>query len=421
MLLALIGLVAAALLLLKRTEMLVSLQPVKYPLFLACIPVGWALLQLSGFAPHNLTHPFWQLAAEQLPAPVNAHISLAPQETATALMKLCSYFLVFFFSLQCNRDSEQAALTFKGIAIAGLVYAVYGLVVYLGQYNSVLWFDKWNSRNTVTSTFVNRNSYATYAGLTLLSSFPLLFERIKSCFQYGFSSRYGRHYFLEQFLQRGWLPLLTVIIITTALFLSQSRGGVLSTLLAVAGFFIILLLSRKIKNNAAAIVFVAFIGVISWGVMAQSGDKVIERLDATVLKNEERFLVYDILAKANVENRWLGVGYGSFYRSFRLYRDETVSGYYDMAHNTYLENIFELGLLQAFALFAAIALVALICVRGVWLRRKHWIYPAIGFAASLLVGVHALVDFSLQIPAVAYTYALMLGAAAAQAQPSRKD
>lgn len=419
-LLGLAGLIAGVAVLTNRTEIRISIEPVKYPLYLASIPVAWGLLQLSNLAPDSWNHPFWQLAGEHLPGSIEAHISLAPKETATALMKLGSYFLVFFISLQFNRNSEHAASTFKSIAYAGLVYAVYGLIIHLGQYDTLLWFEKWSSQGTVTSTFVNRNSYATYAGLTLLSSFPLLFEKLQSCFQYGFNSHYGRQYFFENALVRGWFPLLLILIITTALFLSQSRGGFLSTALAVLAFFIVLLLSRKVKSNTAILLLITIITLISWGVLEQSGDKLINRLDTTSLENNGRLLVYDVLSKANMENRWLGVGYGSFDKSFRLYRDETIVEYFDKAHNTYLENIFELGLLQASALFIAIFWTALACLRGVWVRRKHWIYPAIGFSASLLVGAHALVDFSLQIPAVAFTYALIMGAATGQSAPTRK-
>ena len=421
LLLALFGLIASVAILSGRTKMLVSIEPVKFPLYLICIPVGWSLLQFSVFAPDSWVHPFWQLTAEQLPVTVQAHISLAPEETANALMKLGSYLLVFFISLQFNRHYENAALTFNSLAYAGLIYAVYGLVIYLGRFNTLLWFETWAPMNSVTSTFVNRNSYATYAGLTLLASLPLLFEKMQSSFQYGLKNNYGRQYFFENVLVRGWFPLLLTIIITTALFLSQSRGGFLSTALAVLAFFIILLLSRKIKNNVAVMLLIGTISLVSWGVLARSGDKLIDRLDATSPENEGRLRVYDILAKANAENSWLGVGYGSFERSFRLYRDETIMGYFDKAHNTYLENIFELGLLQASALFIAIFLVALICLRGVWVRRRNWIYPAIGFSASLLVGAHALVDFSLQIPAVAFTYALMMGAAVGQSLPTRQS
>jgi len=418
-LVALFGLIASVAVLSGRTNSRVSIQPVKYPLYLICVPIGWSLLQLSNFAPDSWVHPFWQLAAEQLPVSVQAHISLAPQETATALMKLGSYFLVFFMSLQFNRQSENAALTFNSLAYAGLIYAIYGLVIFLGQFNTLLWYETWAPMDAVTGTFVNRNSYATYAGLTLLAGFPLLFEKMQSSFQYGIKNNYGRQYFFENVLVRGWFPLLLIITVMTALFLSHSRGGFLSTALAVLTFFIILLLSRKIKNNAAVTLLMGVISVVSWGVLERSGDKLIERIDAMSPDNEVRWIVFDILSKANAENSWLGVGYGSFERSFRLYRDETILGYYDKAHNTYLENIFELGLLQASALFIAIFLVALICLRGVWVRRRHWIYPAIGFSASLLVGAHALVDFSLQIPAVAFTYALMMGAAVGQALPTR--
>lgn len=420
LLLALFGLTACLGILLKRVETPISLQPVKYPLYLVCVPIAWGLLQMSNFAPDSWIHPFWQLADEQLPGSINAHISLAPQQTGTALMRLSSYLLVFFISLQFNRDSENASLTFKSIAYAGLIFAVYGLVMNLGQYNMVLWFDKWTYRESVTSTFINRNSYATYAGLTLLSSFPQLFENIHSSFHYGVRNHYGRQFFLENILVRSWFPLLLIVIVTTALFLSLSRGGFLSTSLAVSLFFIILLLSRKIKNNAAIMLLITVICAVSLGVLAQSGGQLIERLNDISTENQDRWLVYDILVKANSENRWLGVGYGSFESSFKLYRDETIAPYYDKAHNTYLENIFELGFLQASALFMAIFLAALTCLRGVWMRRQHWLYPAVGFSASILVGAHSLVDFSLQIPAVAFTYALIMGAAVGQASPSRR-
>lgn len=416
---ALTGLIACIAALINWRPMRVDLQSIKYPLYLICIPIVWSLLQLSNVVPAIWVHPFWHMAAERLPGSVNAHISLAPQETATALMKLGSYLLVFLISFQFNRHSEHAALTFKSIAYAGLIYALYGLVVYLGQYDTLLWFEKWASKDALSSTFVNRNSYATYAGLTLLASFPLLFEKIQSSFYYGIQNHYGKQYFIENVIVRGWFPLLLIITIITALVLTQSRGGFLSTALAVFMFVIILLLSRKIKNNITVMVLLMVIGLAFWGALERSGDKLIQRFDAMSPEHENRWLVYDILLKANDENRWLGVGYGSFEKSFRLYRDETIPKLFDKAHNTYLENIFELGLLQAFALYAAIFLTALMCLRGVWVRHRHWIYPAVGVAASLLVGAHALVDFSLQIPAVAITYALIMGAAAAQSLPTR--
>jgi hypothetical protein len=43
-----------------------------------------------------------------------------------------------------------------------------------------------------------------------------------------------------------------------------------------------------------------------------------------------------------------------------------------------------------------------------------------GVAATFLVALHAMVDFSLQIPAVTYTYCFLLGTAVAQSWSSRQ-
>ena len=421
-LVALFGLVFCVQIVLGKRHAPLILAPVRVSLFLFCIPVIWSLLQASGNVPLNWVHPFWQLAAEQLPnIDVKGHISLAPQDTWTALMRLVSYGVVFLLSLQFNHDRDKAALTFKALAYAGFAYAVYGLIDCLGHFNTILWFDKTAYANNVTSTFVNRNSYATYAGLTLLASMPLFFNVIEASARYGLSSNFGRHYFLENALLRGWFPLLLVFTIISALLMSQSRGGFLSTTLAVIVLLSILLASRKINQKSVLILLAMLIATISWVVMAQSVDNLMDRFDTINVENDGRLLVYELLDKAIVDNHWLGVGYGSFEEAFRLYRDETIHGHYDKAHNTYLENMFELGLLPALALFLAIAWATLICVRGVWIRRRDWLYPALGVAASVLVGTHAFVDFSLQIPAVAFTYALIMGVAVAQSIPTRKS
>ncbi|MFC1606252.1 O-antigen ligase domain-containing protein, partial [Pseudomonadota bacterium] len=107
-----------------------------------------------------------------------------------------------------------------------------------------------------------------------------------------------------------------------------------------------------------------------------------------------------------------------FADSFRLYDQVEDTVHYDRAHNTWLENAFELGLPAALALFLALIGLALTCLRGVRRRHRDWVFPATGVAASVLVGIHATVDFSLQLPAVAMLYAAIMGVACAQSYSS---
>ena len=68
---------------------------------------------------------------------------------------------------------------------------------------------------------------------------------------------------------------------------------------------------------------------------------------------------------------------------------------------------------------AAIGMLALKCLAGAINRQRDSIAPVVATAATLLVGVHALVDFSLQIEAVTLTFMALLGAGLAQSQSSR--
>lgn len=402
--------------LMQRKEGELLIQPLKYPLVLILIPIVWAFVQISTWVPSSWTHPFWNLAAQQLPTSINPTISLSPAETMTALMRLISYLLVFFLSFQFSRHSDKASATFKAIAYFGAVYAVYGLYAFWGDENILLGFDNSIGQGSVRSTFINRNSYATYAGLCLLALFPLLFERVKGSLIYGINSYYGLQYFIENFIIRAWVPILMGMTIFFALFLTHSRGGFLSSSLAILVFFFTLSLAGKLKKGKALLILLLTLLIMTisfWN----SSDVLLKRMDQISLENNGRLEVYRILDNAIDENYWLGTGYGSFEKSFRLYRDATVRGFYTKAHNSYLENMFELGVIQACALFSAIFLVAIKCLQGIWKRQRNWVYPAVGFAATILVATHALVDFSLQIPAVAYIYALLMGAALAQSLP----
>ncbi|NOQ12928.1 MAG: hypothetical protein GQ583_00400, partial [Methyloprofundus sp.] len=276
--LACIGLLYFVNALMKREGFDIAIQPIKYPLALVLLPLIWAFIQASSWVPLSWAHPFWTLAAQQLPIIVTPGISLSPAETMTALMKLMSYLLVFFLSFQFSRYSDKASLTFNTLAYVGAAYAMYGLYAFWGNDNVLLGFDNSAYEGNVRSTFVNRNSYATYAGLSLLALFPLLLERVRGSLVYGINSYYGLQYFIENFIIRAWIPLLMGVIIFTALFLSHSRGGGLSSTLAVLVFFMTLFLAGKLRKGKALLIFLltlSIMGVSFWS----SGDRLLERMD----------------------------------------------------------------------------------------------------------------------------------------------
>ena len=147
------------------------------------------------------------------------------------------------------------------------------------------------------------------------------------------------------------------------------------------------------------------------GVFAVSGGALEQRLWRVEQESQHRWLIYGQTVQAIGDAPWMGTGAGTFAAVFDLYGTATVGPGVRMAHNDYLETALELGIPAAAALVVALLALAVACVVRAVARERGAAVAATGAAVAALVGSHALVDFSLQIPAVAATFALVLGTA----------
>ena len=91
-----------------------------------------------------------------------------------------------------------------------------------------------------------------------------------------------------------------------------------------------------------------------------------------------------------------------------------------MAHNSYLENMFELGLPAAGAFYAALLLVGLRLLAGLSVRQRGRTVLAFAFGAYVTAAFHSGFDFSLQMPALAAVFAWILGVGYAQSFPEKE-
>jgi O-antigen ligase len=303
---------------------------------------------------------------------------------------------------------------------AGFAYALYGLIAFFSGSELTLWFGERRGTSVVTSTFENRNTYATLAGMGLVAGFALFLEGLGSVLRARVPPRTRLRWTLRHIFGPAAPVLVAMLVIATALLLTASRGGTFSALfglLVLAGaFFRAGALPARPASIIAGSIVVA--GVL---VFALSGEHLAKRLEHLDPEMDGRAAVYTTVLGAVADAPVLGAGYGTFPDVFPLYRDASIAhtARWEAAHNTYLENLLELGVPAATALFASIAACARICWLGIRRRRRHRVYPMVGLAVTALVAAHATVDFSLQIPAVSYAYAFLLGIACAQSFPSQ--
>ena len=130
--------------------------------------------------------------------------------------------------------------------------------------------------------------------------------------------------------------------------------------------------------------------------------------------NDFRQLIFTRTIDAIAEKPILGWGLGTFEPVFAKFHPPGINVRIVRAHNEYLDNALGLGIPATVLLVSAIGLLAVTCLFGIRRRRRNQTYPAAGFAIVVLVGLHSLVDFTTQIPAVSATFALLLGTCVAQ-------
>jgi O-antigen ligase len=401
----------------------VAIKQIKVPAALFAAVVIWILIQNATSTPAWLHHPIWQMAADALDKPIDGSISVDRDLTSIALLRLITAASVFWIALQLCRDGARANLLLWLIAALGCAYAAYGLFAFALMPGRVLWFGRPFPRSGfVTSTFINPNSFAAYAGIGLVVFCGLILRLYRNEFTAaGGSLRFRIATFIEVTGQKGALLFGGAFLILVALLLSQSRGGTMSTALGLLVLGALTLKTRKqgsVEQRGAIILF----GALLVGVAALAfGDVLVGRIAQQGFHDNSRVAVYTIAMRSILDAPLLGYGYGTFADVFPMFRDQSVGtlGKWEMAHNTYLEVFQGLGLLFGSMLVASIVLFALRCVRGAMRRQESELIPCVAAGVTFLLAAHSLIDFSLQVQAIAITFMALLGAGVAQSESSR--
>jgi O-antigen ligase len=394
------------------------------PLALIAIALVWGVVQFLPVAPASWAHPIWQLAAGILGSPSGGAISLDPWRTETTVMKFATYAMAAWLTRCFAARSERANFLLNAVIAIGAAYAAYALAMQaagLSQFG--LFYGVRAVRADVSAPFVNHNSYATYAGLTTLCAGIRLVERGTATIV---SSRGPRQFVLTSIhylFGRGVLYFAAAALALSSLIATASRAGTFATLVAIVGLLFLAAMvgrrqgrmTRPAGIGAAVLVAIVVLFVIN-------GEALMSRVDdlaVSGVSDNTRLLLWQSALRMIGNAPLFGLGLGTYEIAYPMYSDTMLPFIMDRAHNDYLELAAGWGLPAAICWWVALAWLVMLCARGVLARRRNRVYPMVAVGASLLVGVHALFDFSLQMPAIALTYACLLGLGVAQAFPTR--
>lgn len=350
-------------------------------------------------------------------------LSMTPSDDWLGLLSVSLPFGFFLNGLLLIDTDERALKALRGLAIGGGLIALVSLIQFIVLPGTLGFAEKRYYLDSLTGFFVNRNTAATFFGLILLllvvnvwrGVVHLGLRRIKA-------SLAGRAVLArEQRAAMRMLLLETVLLIIcfTALMMTLSRGGILATFAALAFLAVRLFRSEPHQPEKTMVVTDAVrrvrlrtlvIGsvVLAVPILALSG-RLLSRF-AIGGVNDSRFCLLPGILKTVEDGLPLGSGLSSFALAYAPNGDPAcgTERVLLMAHNVYLEGLTAFGLAFVPLLFVFFAALIIIFRKGVRTRLRYRFAGQLGLAALLLVTLHSLVDFSVQIPGFAISFAIVL-------------
>lgn len=356
--------------------------------------------------------------AAQMPGPMGpagtAPLSRSPAATLGSVLQILTHAGAFLAGLAAVARPHGPDRIARAVAATALAVGLYGFIAWAAGVERVLWVEKQAYLGYLTGPFVNRNTAAAYLGLGALVLMARAMAEAQARATPTLARRRRVARLVEMLAGRVGLAAAAASFLILCVLLTGSRAGTGALLVGLVALGLAMLRRRLLTLLLllALTLSVLFLMLLAEGGMAPMA---YERLLREGLDGGNRFAVYQATLRAIADHPVTGTGLGTFRFVFPTYRGAEMTdwGVWDRAHQIYLELALGAGLPMAVLVVAAFVAIAGSCLSVARKEPRPQPAAASAFAASVALGVHGLVDFSLQNPAVATTYALLLGAGCA--------
>ncbi len=350
-------------------------------------------------------------------------ISFYPHATKHDLRLVLAAAGVFFVVLNVYRRAEQIKRLLAAIAIIGGSAAILALAQNLFGNGKIYWLVPTGYGQAYSGTFINHSHYGQFMNLSIGAALGLAMVKIHEAFA-------GKKVTLPvvfEYLSSAdakviWLIVAVVTVGAATVFVSLTRGGMVSMLIA-AGFTTLMLSSRKTLRGSGWIMILMALGAFIC-VLYVGFDAVYDRL-ASLRELHEYKDSWQILKDLSVSFRKfpvLGTGLGTHEMVYPMFDRSTIPALAAYAENEYAQAAEETGLIGLAILVSFGTIVWMSYVRNVRSTSVPIRSAAYGLGFGLVaIMLHSLSDFGQHLPANAFLSGLCCALLLAIARIGQKD
>jgi O-antigen ligase len=350
--------------------------------------------------------------------------TLSVDQTRNTLLRGLACVLIFVLARALFCEPGRArwlVYAFLASALLVMVYALAAQVSTGGCYVGSLLkkVGDYNGRAEhclMSGTFANSNSFGCFAGMALAASIALMLQerRRRRAFEIDDDSSNPAARFLRKMGGGTPVYLALALLFLGAQLFSSSRAAFAVTVPVLAGLTFLSMRGRW-RSGAHIRRTVIAAGTIGLVVLLVAGGAMLQKASLLAeVGNFNRVIIWQNSIRAAEASPWLGWGFGTYTDIYAAYQPAEMRQANDKAHSTPVELFVEAGWL---GLVPGLLLVTVpwgICLLGAWRRRQQRYLMAAAVAVPGIAILHSSVDFSLQIPAIAFIASAFLGMGWAQ-------
>ena len=371
------------------------------------------------------THTLYSETIGSVKPPGWIPFSINPRATLSEFFRFSAYLVFYVLTVQLLTKRDLLRNTIKIVIVFATLLSLQAIVQHFTAIQGVahmdrkiFWFRELTHGGAPFGPYVNRNHYAGWMGMifpVVLSMF--LFHKPMGAYR---SFREKVVEFLIKDRTNTYILLgMSAISISVSIFLSLSRGGIIS--LCLASLFLAILIAHRKPGHGRGVVIICVFSIVLLCVEWFGWDPVFKRFDTIRDVHGDiagqRLTIWEDSLNLVKDFRVAGSGFGTFVDLYPKYRHFPGNLVVKHAHNDYLELLAEGGILGAILVFWFFVVFFYKSVRA-FLKRKdmYSIYLFLGSLTGIIsILIHSLTDFNLHIGANGLYFFFLLGIAVSAA------
>ena len=352
-----------------------------------------------------------------------APLSFYTNATRHDLRLILSIAAVFVVTVNYFRSPDRIKRLLMTMALIGGAVAAFTLVQFLFRNGKIYWFVDWKRSQAISGPFVNHNNYAQFMNLSIGAALAWVYVSLHEYFaERKLEPSVVYDYLGSRAAKFFWLFVIIVTVGIATIFISLSRGGMVSLLIASV-FMTLFLVSRPSLKGRGWIMVIIALGAFAC-ILLVGFDAVYDRYgdlsDSTSLK--ARMQIMRDLVYSYGQFPVLGTGLGTHAVAYPMFKQISDTTRYQYADNEYAQLLEEAGLVGFVILILFGAVIFWNFLKNIRYARSPIRSAAYGLSFGLLaILIQSFSDYGQHLPANAFLSAIFCALLVSLAHQNREQ